>query len=359
MKKYFSIFFVCLFSGCASDKTVDLWADKDVALSHEVLYIDSLKIGMFAPEAVFDSTMIVCHVQCPNTYSLWKLKEDSLFFRDEFIFRGEGPYEMIIPKMYVDYGQERLLVFAPYNGENKAFYMDLTHPERITDKSHWQTFYWRDQKNSPRSLCPVDTTVFLAMSSKLDENMFGKFDMKHNVLAPLDYPYPSVKTDAGTSFKAKAFAGVLYRHPNRSRFVYSNASWGRYAFVFDLNGDRVENIALLSDVLPQYGVARDGLNISYDKRLPYCYKVQAGEKHIYMMYNDFTLDDFRKDKRIDGLTMNYYKHVLVFDWEGSPVKRLNLDIPIWGFCVDRGEDYIYAITDRIVEDNETIVRFKI
>lgn len=58
--------------------------------------------------------------------------------------------------------------------------------------------------------------------------------------------------------------------------------------------------------------------------------------------------------------MSYYKHILVYDWEGRPVKRLNLDLPVWGgFCVDKDEKNIYAITDRIVEDNETVVRFRL
>ena len=59
MKKYFVVFLAFLLSGCASDKEADLWEGKDVSLTHEVLYTDSLKIGMADPEAVFDSTMIV------------------------------------------------------------------------------------------------------------------------------------------------------------------------------------------------------------------------------------------------------------------------------------------------------------
>ena len=46
MKKYFVVFLAFLLSGCASDKEADLWEGKDVSLTHEVLYTDSLKIGM-------------------------------------------------------------------------------------------------------------------------------------------------------------------------------------------------------------------------------------------------------------------------------------------------------------------------
>lgn len=360
MKKYFVVFLALLLSGCASDKEADLWEGKDVSLTHEVLYTDSLKIGMADPEAVFDSTMIVNHSRCVNAYSLWKLKGDSLSFQDEFISRGEGPHEMFIPKIYVDYGQERLVFFAPYNGENKAFCVEMNPPEQISDPAQWETYYWRNQKAFPRSLCPVDSTLYLAMNFGLGDNMFALFDMGQDTLVPIDYPYPSDGKDVNAYIKSTAYTGVLFRHPDKSRFVYSNTPWGRYVFVFDLEGDQVKNVVVLSDILPDYGVAQDGLNIGYNDQVPLCYNVQVGKKYIYMMYNDFTMEDLKTGRLIDGLPMSYYKHILVYDWEGRPVKRLNLDLPVWGgFCVDKDEKNIYAITDRIVEDNETVVRFRL
>lgn len=360
MKNNFWILFILLTAiGCTQEEKSDVWSGKDFTITHEILYPDDFKIGMFRPETIYDSTMIIKHSGCQNAYSIWSIKDDSLFFRDEFLSRGEGPLEIIIPETYTDYGQNRLIISAPHNGEHKTFCIDLSHPEQIANPDYWKPFYWKKQTKSVSSLCPVDSTTYLVMGPSLEHNMFGLFDMLQDTLRPLDSPYPSVGKDMNTFQNFRIFQGTVLRHPDKSKFIYSIGSWGRYSFIFDVNNGIIENTKILSEEIPDCGIAQDGLNVSFGKESHRSYKIWAGRQHIYFMYNDFTLDDFIKNKLVDGLPMDYYSKILVFDWDGQPVKRLLLDIPVFSFGIDRDEKYLYAVTDRIVEDNETVVRFKL
>ena len=360
MRKFLCVLiFAGLLIGCQSGKQTAQWKGKDVTLSAEILQTDLQKIGMVAPEVAYDSTLIIKHIHCQNSYSIWKIKDDSLFYVDEFISRGEGPYEIIIPYIYADYARDRIAVFGWYNGENKVFYIHLSHPEEIADKTLWNIFHWR-QKKPVSQLCPVDSTACVAMSMSSEDNMFYRFDISRDTLIPLYYPYPKTTDNkANKHLISKIFSGTLLKHPDKSRFVYSMNPWGRYSFIFDVDSSGVKNVIPLCDDIPEYGVARDGLNISYGKNSLRSYTVRVAKRHIYLMYNDFTVDDFSEDRLIDGLPMNYYNKILVYNWDGLPVKRLNLDMPILSFCVDRDENYLYAITDRIIEDNESVVRFKL
>jgi len=70
------------------------------------------------------------------------------------------------------------------------------------------------------------------------------------------------------------------------------------------------------------------------------------QDYIYLLYSN---------KVIGNNTYNAYlaKTVLVFDWDGNPVKLLNLDMDVSNIAIHENDRYMYAYSN----DTEQLVKF--
>ncbi|MEF2793097.1 MAG: hypothetical protein U0N09_10145, partial [Alistipes dispar] len=94
-------------------------------------------------------------------YSVCRFSGDSLVKEGEFLMRGRGPLEMMIPQGVFDPEAERLTVFGLYNGENRMLRIGLGD---LYDPSQWEygtlDFLEGYQLESP---CRLTDTTFLTI----------------------------------------------------------------------------------------------------------------------------------------------------------------------------------------------------
>ena len=136
-------------------------------------------------------------------------------------------------------------------------------------------------------------------------------------------------------------------------------------------GDKIAISYLYTDILEIYNIKEPSNNIAIqgplkiemdfkvDKRGSYNImkknnKIRktflagtATDKYIYLAYSGLSYAE-RKD-------MNYCKSIYVYDWDGNPVKKLNLDRRILGLAVSNDNSTIYSYD----ADNGFIVKAKI
>jgi hypothetical protein len=77
-----------------------------------------------------------------------------------------------------------------------------------------------------------------------------------------------------------------------------------------------------------------GVVVSYGKENVSTFQgLQAFDDSVYALYSGkdrIAVDDTEED-------VDHCRHLLVFDWDGNPLKKYELDVPVVSFCID-GED---------------------
>ena len=66
-------------------------------------------------------------------------------------------------------------------------------------------------------------------------------------------------------------------------------------------------------------------------------RIYCSDKYIYMLYNSNTHEMIAKKED------NLHSEIWVFDWNGTPVTKINVNREITCFCVDEDESKIYCI----------------
>ena len=85
------------------------------------------------------------------------------------------------------------------------------------------------------------------------------------------------------------------------------------------------------------GGGRKGVTIATpkDSKVGFC-GVDCDDKYIYVLYSGRTLNSHSELK-------NHCEHLLIYDWDGNPIKRYILDIPMWSMKYDKEKNSIYGI----------------
>ena len=122
-------------------------------------------------------------------YSVCRFSGDSLVKEGEFLMRGRGPLEMMIPQGVFDPEAERLTVFGLYNGENRMLRIGLGD---LYDPSQWEygrlDFLEGYQLESP---CRLTDTTFLTIGHTVESfSPFSILDPGGERVTPLDFRFP-------------------------------------------------------------------------------------------------------------------------------------------------------------------------
>jgi len=77
----------------------------------------------------------------------------------------------------------------------------------------------------------------------------------------------------------------------------------------------------------------------------------SSEKSIFALYSG----QLRSDESGTSYDPSYGERIYVFDWEGKPVKKLLLDLPVRSIALDERNQVLYAST--IIDKNPKLVKF--
>ena len=78
-------------------------------------------------------------------------------------------------------------------------------------------------------------------------------------------------------------------------------------------------------------------NIAFSKnnKVGFC-AVDCDDKYVYALYSGKTFNKF-------GTLNHHCENLLIYDWNGNPVKRYILDIPLYSMRYNRETHSIYGI----------------
>ena len=151
----------------------------------------------------------------------------------------------------------------------------------------------------------------------------------------------------------QVYVGRWDKHPSAPCFVYS-AQNGDYVVIFKLEDGKATDIKVLYNDLPKFTVAEDGITVRYLDESRGGFQVAVSSEHIYLLEYGITHGDFRK-----GNTKQKNRHINVFRWDGTPVRRLNFDTSVIWFSVTPDDKYLYFTTQDLDAGKEQVKRFEL
>ena len=144
----------------------------------------------------------------------------------------------------------------------------------------------------------------------------------------------------------------MHRHPQRSRFLYSNQNF-RYLLVFDVTEDgRVKVVRRLYDKMPEaHPSGNPGHQFDMDDSCPHgFFPLAVDDRFIYVGYMQDTYGEQRERVRAGDLRQLFPSRINVYDWDGNFVRRLVLDRPVGPMVVHDGRLIAWSVDPETAEE---------
>lgn len=337
----FLLLSVCLIVlSCTSKKerpaTLMAMFTEEKSIKHQIIQEDVLNVPV---ELIYyDNKLIIVDFYGDQYFSVFDLTQNKK--TATFLSKGQGPNETtdIPSSVFVTndttliwYDASRCIreaIFAGTFGNVKQIrkVCDLNNPMPIL------------------RIAPLKGNKYVSVGL-FDKGRYGIFDKAGNPIT-FKYDYPKDKVDCLPMAKAMAYQGRFLTNSNHSKIVCYTLESELLEFIKINEAGDFEKIKEIQYDLAKYTPI--GPMVVVDKAKLCFIGGCSSEKFIYLLYSD---EDFSKVKWFANS-----KTVLVFDWKGNPIKKIDLDLRVTAIAVDDKDKKLFAATNN---PEGTLVSFKL
>ena len=349
--------FLCwAFNACTSSSSRK---EEVIKLHHVFLMQDSSILGI--PEILFDDKMVLSAKGNP-AYEYCKLAGDSLVKLSDFADIGNGHYEFRFPDCYVS-AENRKMYVGNWN-KDKMYVMEIPSADTIPGRESWERVRSVDEfqggdyalSGSRGTWCVMDDSTYLVTGGESLNVLGARYtgyenflsivrDGKIKPLAGLSYP-DSGSVDVPIFVKRLQVYNFVnvFKRPMKNQYVLLGTNMGRYLILFQVKDDKAEQVQVVLDDYPLYGLDKSGVNCHYDPEQKEGFLcAQVTSQYIYLLEPTFlSLSERRAAKDYKNYPTNYSDRIVVYDWEGVQVVAYELDVPVNNFVVSDDDSCIYA-----------------
>lgn len=334
MKFYAGVFFcmlLMLFS-CTSkmDEGTQVfdWSDfpAPVVLNGDSLAFDEI---MMKPVrvAVVDSFLLLKNSDVERFFHVYNIKTKKKV--GERISFGIGPKEMLDPMWFIM--SEDTLGILDKNKRIMDIYPD--HRLLISDTvSPIHRVSFKELLVNPVYLPEVG---IISSTFQSDEHKFALFDFEGNRHSYFG-DYPDAYKNSTVYEKGIAFMGDIAVKPDGSRWAMSHKAMDMIE-IYDSKLNLINRIQGPDGIFPKVKEGNGHVRREGVSREGYFFPVVTDE-YIYVLYDGRVYD-------LENPTRYLRDKLLVFDWNGKPVKYYQLSEGIFHFDIDKENGVLYGITD--------------
>jgi hypothetical protein len=178
----------------------------------------------------------------------------------------------------------------------------------------------------------------------LSDFWIGYIDVLNNkLLSSIDFPeFEQTSHIQGWHKSLPYLSTHISISPNGKKVVVAMQDAGFISFI-NIEGNELKEYKQIKYHPPEVYVeemqdgGKTGTSIanSRDSKVGFC-SIDCDDNYIYAIYSGRTSNSH-------GGLSHHCEHLLVYDWQGNPVKRYLLDIPMWTMQYDSEKNSIYGI----------------
>lgn len=328
MNKYTLACFFASISFVASCSTKNEVAVEELSLTGTEIEIDSSEI-LNRPWVILGDKVISMQLFGKNDYHVSLLKDNKICKSEPLFKIGKGHNEFTYIKFGKRYDNSLLLL----DGDHFLFSMTLIPNVKSIDDlknlSKWEKFNVKDMDIFAEGLnfYPMsDSTVLMSATPR---NEFGHIlsilDYKNQKCIPLEYwPDDGVEIDSLVKCRVYTAHSRIYGNGNGSYLFLCGRE--RYAFIFTIDGNKVNVVKNLYTIYPKYRTENHMDPIIETVRTERL-ECAASNKYLYMLLTDVD----RNGEKVNVKDYNHHPKALygntieIYDWNGNLQKKLKLD----------------------------------
>jgi len=202
------------------------------------------------------------------------------------------------------------------------------------------------------TLTPLSSDLFVA-TGIFEQGRYLLLDKEGKVIS-YNFDYPSFTNEEmfTNAHKAMAFQGKLAVRPDGKRFFFACEDSEIFEIIEITQNNNLNKIFEFYGELANFKPEGDGMesvSAAIDRNSKIKFIDSYGTRdYIYLLYANKVIGDNIYDAYLANT-------VLVFDWEGNPVKLLKLNTNVSNIAINENDTYMYAYSN----DTEQLIRFKL
>jgi hypothetical protein len=330
MKKYIyiQVLLLLIFIGCnnkINNSSTTVFYEKDfpekVSLKGVEMIFDSL---IWNPKGidVQDSLLIIRNEGTKYFYDIFLLNEtDTNKFMHSCLTYGNGPKDRLHP-VFIPSNDSNIWIYDIY-GRTLSNYTPIefftnTEPAAIAKyNAHYQD----------RRVTMLPKETFLIASQNFRESRFSIFSLEDTVVKQIGTPMSKDETIFFNDREIRKLnTNKCITTNTKDRIIVSYFDTDLIE-IFDLEGNKLNQIFGPNQYLPN-----EDAELAH-----FCYTGScAVGNEVFFKYSDMLYNEYD----------SHDKYILVFDWDGNPLRMYELDIPIIFFTVDSEKRIIYGTCNK-------------
>lgn len=336
MKTIFILFSISLFIIYSCDNNVEL---DPVLMGFEKVEDAEIQSINMSPDLlgdpfgiiIIDSLALMLDPDDKTYLNIYDIKNNKNIGRH--LSRGSGPNELISPVQLTRLHGDEFSVFCTTLQRYINFSVSLT-ANNLAFEVKKNVVFKRDKSKFYRVL-PFSNEVFVG-TGIIKGGKYAISDSDGNLIEyKYDYPLEDPNYNGSYIHKGLAYQCELGISPDYSNFVMV---YDGIFEIFEIYGNTFNKIKSKNYFLPDYTIEDDGLSKGSTKSFNYRYgfrTIACSNNFIYSVYSG--------ELNSEAKNAIFGKEILIFDWNGKPIKRIKVGYRMIDIAIDNNEEFIYAI----------------
>lgn len=315
-------------------------------IKHTRFEIDEMDIAAPQQLLVVDTLLIINNqFEDENeTYFYGVYNRNSGLFYQLFGREGRGPDEFL----------DNSYMFRAPNGSSniiinnrRLFSLSEISLERVLSNSSKITVDHVDELNTSYSLVSKIGDDLLFGTGFFSDGRFALSDGSGDLInMSLNYPFEDNFDDITKRDLGMAYQSSFSLHPTKPFIAVANFTAGNLD-ILHVENEMIEEINQIHSYPPKFENQSSGTQISVtfdaDNKRGY-YDIDVTEEYIYTLYSG-------RDRTAPNQSTG--NKIFVFDWNGNPIKQLNLDVEVSRLAVSQNNETLYAVAND--DNNEAFI----
>lgn len=299
---------------CSCSENVNHVID-EVSLNGQIVKVDSTNKYIW-PKFLFRDILYAWRI---NYYG-GKLTNNEWQKSDSLLVSGHGHNEFEHIVLSQDNDGTLFVLNCPMMGDKLISLTKIPHADSIAaikEQSKWKKYdlgqlppFW----NSGRNFVVLSDSSILVAGTLVNEinHIFSTIDFKNQRAVPLDYwPDDGLKCDSISKYQLYATQCVLLGN-GKGKFLYKN-DWGRVAFIFTIDGQKVNILSSL--------YSHTFTKAPPTEQLACC----VNSNSIFMLLRDSNSKGVKLDKYNEKKPFIFGNTIEIYDWDGVKQQVIHLD----------------------------------
>jgi hypothetical protein len=321
---------------CNPNKSIiSYFKEFDILKPESVLPLNDLYFKFARISELNDSTLIITARSISHTSGnslIYFISKNTGSIIREIGPSGRGPAEL-------------MGVFSTSILKNEIIFYDpisykILKYNFIRDSSNYQSFKIKKEYIIDY-LSVIDSNKYILLGL-FKGKMFNYLNLETGEeFVNIDYPKLQNQQDADskkTGFLSySAFPGSLIKRPEHSSFAFYSST-SELIQIIEVIGNMIIGKKQILYDLPVGNIVfnQDAFIWGYNNKSKYCFiDGTASEKYLYLLYSG----NYIRDK--NSILSNC---ILVFDWNGNKIKKIDLDRKVFAISVDSKDQELYAFS---------------